>query len=162
MKNYISGSLKVLIDYAIMLLLFFVFLLVGINHLAIYSSVILIFGLFILYSDFNTLALKERKPAYNIVNYPLKGLLMGFLGFSPIILIVVVLNILDFGSETGNQIKGALLKVITGPIFGFLSSNLLLLLIVPAIVTLAYMTGYYGKETPRLFKAKPRKKVARR
>jgi hypothetical protein len=162
MKNYISGSLKVLVDYAIMLLLFFVFLLAGINHLAIYSSVIFILGLFILYSDFNTLALKERKPAYNIVNYPLKGLLMGFLGFSPIILIVLVLNFLDFGSEIGNTIRGALLKIITGPIFGFLSSNLLLLLLVPAIVTFAYMAGYYGKEIPRFFKPKPRKKVVRR
>jgi hypothetical protein len=163
MKNhYISGSVKVLTNYLIMLLLFIVFLLVGINHLAIYSSVILVLGLFIVYSDFNSLALKERKPGNNTVNYPLKGFLMGFLGFSPIILISLLLNFIDIGSTTGNQIKLAILKVITGPIFGFLSANLLLLLIIPIAAGAAYLSGYYGIGKPKFLNPKPRKKVVKK
>jgi hypothetical protein len=162
MKNYVSGSLKVLVDYSVMLLLFIVFLLVGINHLIIYTSVILLLGLFILYSDFNALALKERKPGNNIINYPLKGLVLGFFGFLPIIVIVLVLNFMDLGNVTGNQIKGAILKIVTGPIFGFSTSNLFLLLIVPIVVAASYMTGYFGIGKPKFLNAKPRKKVVRR
>ena len=162
MKNYLSGSLKVFTDYSIMLLLFIVFLLVGINHLAIYTSVVLLLGLFILYSDFNSIALKERKPGNNIVNYPLKGFVLGFAGFSPIIVIALLLYIIDFGSATNNQIKMAILKVITGPIFGFLTTNLILLLIVPIVVGASYMTGYYGIGKPKFLIAKPKKKVVRK
>lgn len=162
MKTYISGSLKVLMNYGIILLIFIIFLPAGLNSISIYSWVIFILMLLLLYSDFNSLALKERKPAYNIVNYPLKGLIMGAAGFLPIIIIALVLNLADFGSENANIIKNAILKVITAPLFGFLTENLLLLLIIPVVVGLAYLAGHYGKELPRIFKSKPRKKVVRK
>jgi hypothetical protein len=162
MKNYLSGSLKVLTDYSIMLIIFIVFLLVGINHLIIYSSVILLLGLFIIYADFNSIALKERKPANNIVNYPLKGFVLGLLGFSPIIIIALLLNFINLGNDFNNTIKMAIFKVIAGPIFGFISTNLLLLLIVPVAVGLSYMAGYFGIGKPKFLIAKPRTKVVRK
>jgi hypothetical protein len=158
MKTYINGSVKVLIDYAMTLLIFIIFLPAGFIQLPIYSIIIFLLGGYILYSDFNLLAVKERKPSYNTINYPLKGLVMGLLGFSPIMIIVILLNIINFGSGNGNLIKSGIVKILTAPIFGFISTNPISLLIIPAIVAVAYMAGHHGKEMPSLFKPKPKRK----
>jgi hypothetical protein len=141
-----------------MILLFVIFLPLGISHIPIFTIVILLFGLYILSVDFNALAIVERKPANNISTHPFKGMISGILGIIPVLIIVLVINSLNFGSKTGNIIRVDIIKVILAPVFGFVSANVLFVLMIPIVTTLTYLYGYYGKKLPGTFKGKSMRK----
>lgn len=162
MKNYIGGSLKILINYSVAFLLFLLFLPVGASHPNIYSFIMLFLALIIVYSDYNALALKERRPGNNIVHYPLKGFFMAACGFIPVAALVLTLRFIAAGGNTdGDKVIFGISKLILGPVLGLFTTNLLILLIFPLVGGGAYLAGFYGKEIPRLFKHKPRKKVVK-
>ena len=158
MKSHFKGSLKVLLNYLIMLIIFFVFLPVGISYLWAFC-IFLFIEILYFYSEFNDLALKERKPTSNVVHYPLKGFVMGLLGMAPIALITLVVNILDLGTKTANDIKLGILRLFLGPTLGLYTTNYLIFLIFPLAIGLGYLTGFYGVTVSRLFRRKLSKKA---
>lgn len=159
MKEYIKGGLKVLSNYTIALIFFVIFLYTFIvitgdnfvNWLHYYSFVIFLLLFAIIYSDFSRLGKKEKRPQYGIKAYPVKGLVYGLIGFSPIILIEAIYPFIKFDDEILIRIKEIILDVILGPVYFVLRtgnksviSYICASLIVPVIAMLSYMAGYYG------------------
>ncbi len=159
MKYFIKKSLKLLIDYLIALVIFGVFLYPVISlagekfsfWLPVYSFIIFLILTLIVYSDFKTLALTEKKPQYNLNPYPYKGLLMGITGFIPIFLISIVYLLLSFNDDTVERLKEIVYKAFLGPVYFIIRwggetslSYIGALLALPLIAMLGYMAGYYN------------------
>jgi len=167
MMNYIKGGLKVLTGYCITLLIFGVFLsiflsMAGDNSfkwLPVYSFVIFILMSFMMYSDMHTLAVKEKRPQYNLKPYPFKGFILGLIGFSPFILLELVYPLIRLEGELPNRIKHLALNTLLGPLYGFIKlggstpvAYAIAALIVPILAMLGYMSGFYGFELSKHFK----------
>src|SRR5690554_1542045 len=104
LKNHIKGGLKVLGDYGAGLLIYFILLYTFIAitgegfsaWLPVYSFIMFSIMALILYSDMWSLAVKEKKPQYNLNPYPAKGFVLGLIGFFPIIIILITAYVLNF------------------------------------------------------------------
>jgi hypothetical protein len=170
--NYIKSGAKVFGDYLISLILFIVFLYPFIvitgesfsNWLPVYSILIFIPMFSILYSNLNSIAKKEKRSEDRLKVYPLKGLIIGLIGFSPVILLEMVYPLIIFDNPAANRLKELVLKTILGPVFFILRftgtsavSYAIASLVVPAIAMLGYITGYYDIRLNEVF----RKKIAK-
>ena len=161
MKEYIKNGSKVLFDYVTSLILFVVFLYVFMSLakdnfgvlLPYYSLLLFLFAFFVIYNDMKRLALKEKKPQYELHPYPLKGLVYGLLGIVPIALPVAVAALIPLGNEASERIKELAINTFLGPVFfmakwfdesvlGYIAA----ILLIPLISTLGYLAGYYGIE----------------
>ena len=164
--NYIKGGLKVFTGYLMSLLVFVIFLYLFISvtkdsfyaWLPLYSFILFVLMFLIIYSDMRKLAVKERKPQYNLNPYPFKGLVLGLIGFSPLILLELVYPLLIFGSEPLNRVKHLVLNTLMGPLYfvvrlgnGSVWAYAAASLVVPVIAMLAYLAGYYGFELMKFF-----------
>lgn len=91
LKNHIKGGLRVLGDYGAGLLIYFILLYSFIaitgdkfsDWLPLYSIIMFAIVALLLYSDMWNLAAKEKKPQYDLKPYPMKGLVLGLIGFFP-------------------------------------------------------------------------------
>ncbi len=153
MKNYIKSSLKVLADYGLSLLLFCIFVISMYKYLSVFSFIIFLLMFALIYSDFKKLAIKEKRPHFETVHYPLKGFVLGFLGFLPIMLIEAVYPLINFNDKVLDGIKHVALNAILSPLFWFIKLGnevwyfyALAPLIVVVITGLGYAAGYYGIE----------------
>ncbi|RCX13249.1 hypothetical protein DFR58_11867 [Anaerobacterium chartisolvens] len=153
MKNYIKGSLKVLADYGLSLLLFCIFVISMYKYLSVFSFIIFLLMFALIYSDFKKLAIKEKRPHSEVPRYPLKGFVLGFFGFLPIMLIEAVYPLINFNDKVLEGIKHLALNTILSPLFWFIKLGnevwyfyALAPLIVIAITGLGYVAGYYGIE----------------
>lgn len=170
MNNYLKGGLKILGSYVITLLIFVVFLYAFLSiardkfsyWLPIYSFVFFLLLFAIIYSDMRKLALKEKRPQYNLNPYPLKGLVYGFIGFLPVIILELIYPLIALDNNVLIRIKELILKTLMGPLYfiiklggGTTIAYIIASLIIPAISMLAYMAGYYGFELGKYFKKTP-------
>lgn len=161
MKNIIKGSLKVFANYLISLIIFVLFLytfflIVKENYskwLPLYSGINFILMASIMYNDLKKLAKKEKRPQYALNPHPLKGLLLGVIGFLPVVIFEIVYIFLNFDNEIKNRIAELALKTILGPVYIFVRliggttvGYILASLTVPVVAMLGYMAGYYGFE----------------
>jgi len=152
-KNYIKDSLKVFFDYGIAVLIFVFFVYTFFKYLVVYSLVIFLLMSAILYSDMHKLATKEKRPQYNLKPYPLKGLVIGILGFSPFIVVELLYPFIVFNSEVANRIKHLALNTLLSPMYTVLKlgheypqSYAIASMVVPIIAALGYAAGFYGFE----------------
>ena len=173
--NYIKNSFKVLFGYLVSLLVFAIFIYVfislakdNISMLLPYYSLLFFFMAFaIVYTDMKKLAEKEKKPQYNFDPYPLKGLVYGFIGFLPVILIVVVSFFVTFGNQFADHLKHLAINTLMGPLFfiiriaseaplGYIAACL----VIPVIAMLGYLAGFYGFNVTGYLKKKDNSKTA--
>lgn len=159
MKNYIRNSAKILYDYAIVLIMFAIFMYVFMSltkenfnqWLPVYSFLLFLFAFFIIYSDMKSLAMKEKKPQYELNPYPLKGLVYGLIGTIPVALAVIVAALIHLGSVDVERIKHLAINTFLGPMYfiirwlnetpiGYMAA----ILVLPLIAMLGYLAGYYG------------------
>lgn len=174
-KNHLKGGLKVLGDYLAGLLIYFILLYTFIaitgdkfsEWLPVYSLVMFLLTALIIYSDMWGLAEKEKKPQYQLDPYPLKGLVLGFIGFSPLIIIQLVALFLNFKEPVFNSLKTAILQnILLGPLYFSLNlfgktviAHIITSLIIPILCMISYLMGFYGIE---IKKAKKRVEVERK
>jgi len=166
-RDHIKGGLKILFDYTVSMLVFGVFFItfVGIlkdNYYAwlpVYSFVMFLLVYALVYSDVKRIAIKEKKPQYNLKPYPLKGLVLGIIGFLPYILIELLTVIITFQDEFLNNLEHKLLNGFLGPLYFIIrlgksttQAYVIASLVVPFIAMIAYLAGYYGFEAGKLFK----------
>ncbi|MGI6777782.1 MAG: hypothetical protein ACOX7R_07090 [Acetivibrionales bacterium] len=170
--NYLKSGAKVFGNYLISLVFFIVFLYPFIvitgerfsNWLPIYSILIFIPMFSMLFSNLNSLAKKEKRSENPLKVYPLKGLIIGLIGFSPVILLEIIYPLIVLNNPTANRLKELALKTILGPVFFILRftgtnavSYAIASLVVPAIAMLGYITGFYDIRLNEVF----RKKIAK-
>lgn len=161
MKNIIKSALKVLGDYFVSLIIFVLFLytffvITKENYskwIPLYSGVNFVLMVSLMYTDMKKLARKEKRPQYNLNPYPLKGFVLGIIGFLPVIILEIVYIFLNFNSEVKNRVAELALKAILGPVYIFVRlaggttfGYVLASLVVPIVAMLGYMAGYYGFE----------------
>jgi len=171
MKDYIKNGFRIFIDYLISLVIFGVFLYTFLaitkdnysKWIPIYSFIIFILLYFMVYSDLKKLAIKEKRPQYNLKPYPLKGLILGFIGFSPLIIIQLIYPLIVFEDPVANRIKELVLKTLLGPVYfmvrlfgGTTIAYVIASLLVPLVSMFAYMAGFYGLQ---FIKRKPKPAV---
>jgi len=102
LKTFIRHALKVATDYVAMLFVFVIFSfpiisLSGDNPSTPvrWFSGLLFLGLFsLVYKDLWEIAVRERRPQYEINPKPLRGLLLGLAGISPVALVLIVIAVL--------------------------------------------------------------------
>jgi len=169
MKNILKSSLKVLGDYFVSLIIFVIFLytffvITKDNYskwIPLYSGINFILMASIMYTDMKNLGKKEKRPQYNLSPHPLKGFVLGIIGFLPVIILEIVYTFLNFNNEVNNRIAELALKVILGPVYIFVrlvggttAGYILASLAVPVVTALGYMAGYYGFEFRKKIGAK--------
>ncbi len=159
MKQYIKTGGKILYDYAMSLIIFVVFLypfigLTGENlytWLPLYCIIVFIFTFILIYADMKALAIKEKKPQYELNPYPLKGLVYGLLAIIPVILIIGMLSLIRFDSSIADRISHLAINTLLGPMYfiiGWMKESILgyaaAILVIPILAMLGYLAGYYG------------------
>lgn len=163
MKNYINGGLRVLTGYAKVVAIYIIFFAAIFRSFqeknlifSIYSALMLIILFAIIYSDNKRLAIKEKKSYSAVPCYPLKGLVLGFIGFSPVILIELIYPFISLNNQGLYDIKQLILNTFMAPLYPIYKSlnempigYVLASLVVPAIAMIGYLAGYYG------FRVKP-------
>lgn len=159
MKQYMKTGGKILYDYAMSLIIFVVFLypfigLAGENlytWLPLYCIIIFIFTFILIYSDMKALAIKEKKPQYELNPYPLKGLVYGLVGIIPVVIVAVVLSLLRFDNVTMDRLRHLAINTLLGPMYfiiGWMKESLIgyaaAILVIPILAMLGYLAGYFG------------------
>jgi len=159
MKNYVKNGAKVLFDYAIVLIIFGILIYVLLiitkdsfnNWLPYYSLLLFLVAFLLIYTDMKSLALKEKKPQYDLHPYPFKGLVYGLIGVIPIALIVAVAAGIHLENDIAQHLKHVAINAFLGPMYfiirwlneapvGYIAAIILL----PLIAMLGYLAGYYG------------------
>lgn len=166
MKYFVRKALKTSVDYAIVLVIYVIFLYTFVaitgdkfyNWLPVYSVVNFLLLFLILYNDYKMLAMKERKPQYNLNPYRLKGFYMGVLGFLPVVIAVTVLFSIRFEDELAARLAELVAKGFLGPVYFILRAGGETFLTyagamftVPAIAALGYLAGYHNFSIRNLF-----------
>ena len=159
MKNYIKSGLRVFVDYVISLVVFVIFLYMFLaitkdnysKWIPLYSFLNFLLLYAMLYSDLRKLAVKEKRPQYNLNPYPVKGLVLGLIGFLPLIVIQLIYPLIVFNDPVANRIKELVLKTLMGPVYfmvrlagGTTVGYVVASLLVPLVSMFAYMAGFYG------------------
>lgn len=172
MKNYIKNGAKVLYNYALTLIVFAIFIYIFIsaaganfgNYLPYYSFGVFLLAFFIIYSDMKRLALKEKRPQYDLDPYPLKGFVYGLIGVIPIALVEIVSVFMVFDAEFANNIKRIALHSLMGPLFFIIRifgkqplGYILATLAIPVVSMLGYLAGYYSFDIIRRIKKEDKK-----
>ncbi|NMA67693.1 MAG: hypothetical protein GX957_15930 [Clostridiaceae bacterium] len=124
--SQIKRGLKVTSSYLLSLVLFGVFLmpLISIfkenNESAIFTYSIIIFLLMFssIYIEMSKIAFKEKRPQYNINPPPFKGLLYGFIGIIPLVLVEVIIFMIKFPEDLLTLHK-RIYQGFAGPLYWF-------------------------------------------
>ena len=159
MRDYVRNGLKVLYNYIIVLVIYVIFIYVFLSitqdkfndWLPLYCILLFIFLFFLLYTDMKALAVKEKRPQYDLHPYPLKGLVYGALGTLPVAVVVAVASLIRLQNDIIQHMKHVAINVFLGPMYfvirwlhespaGYAAAILLL----PVIAMLGYLAGYYG------------------
>lgn len=177
-KKFIKTSMEILTAYLSILLIFILFLYVFISFtkdayskwIPLYSFIHFLLLYILIYPGMKKTAQKEKKYQNETPKYPLKGLVYGFMGFLPFIIIslLYVFYVLAFGYLRPLEVA---YKTLIGPVywvvrlFGLtIPAYVISLLVVPIIAGAGYVFGYYdidvlkilGKKQPE--QTKPFKK----
>lgn len=117
-------GLKVTTSYLTALLLFLIFIMPILTiaqdglegTVTIFSFSVFLIMFYIIYTDMHNIAFKEKRPQYNINPPPYKGVLYGFIGIVPLVLIQSVLLIIKF-PEDMLTFKKRLYQAFGGPLY---------------------------------------------
>ena len=163
----LKNSLKVFTSYIMALTVFLVFLPAPLSlskdnslfWFLFYCYLMFTLMTLLIFSDMKKLAEKERKPEYNLKPHPLKGLLMGVIGFVPFIAVELVYPFIAFQNVLADKIKYLVFNGLLGPLYGFINlggespaAYILASAAVPVIAMLGYMAGYWGIDLKALVK----------
>lgn len=159
MKQYIKSGARILYNYSMTLIFFVMFMYPFMSvtgdkfnaWLPAYCLIGFAFIAFLTYTDMKELAVKEKKPQYELDPRPWKGLVMGLLGFIPVALVVSVLSLLRFETEFAERLKHLAINGILGPVYfvvrlfnesiiGYIAA----ILLIPAVAAIGYLMGFYG------------------
>jgi len=159
MKEYFKGAFKTFFDYTFVLLAFILFLYAFLNYLWFYSFMFFLLFTIVIYADYRELAQKEKRKYANEKPYPLKGFILGFLGFSPYIIALLVYPFIKLEGEVANRIKELVLNTLLGILYWFYKlgnesplAYWLAVLLVPLLAGLGYLAGYYGFDFGAFYK----------
>lgn len=156
--SQIKRSLKVLSSYGMTLILLLVFMMpiLGLAKdntptvMAIVSFLLFLMLFASLYTDMRDIAIKEKRPQYEINPPPYKGLLYGAMGVLPLVIIQVVL-ILIVVPEGFTELLRRFYQGVNGPLYWFskLIGNapvhyVLSYILVVVIAGLGYFAGHKG------------------
>lgn len=105
--SQIKRSLKICTDYALALILFFLFTMPVIsgakgnaqNGMTYLSIGIFIILFYTVYVDMRNIAFKEKRPQYNITPPSYKGFLYGLMGIIPLVVIQIILILIKVPTE---------------------------------------------------------------
>ena len=158
MKYFLRNALRTSLDYLIVLVIFLVFLYTFIaitgehftKWLPFYSAINFLILFFILYGDYRQLAIREKRPQYEIKTYPLKGVPLGLVGCVPIVALFIILSVIKTDDELLARLMEIAIDGVLGPLY-FIANAIgnspyayaVAILMVPVIVTLGYLAGYY-------------------
>lgn len=158
MKYFLRNALRTSLDYLIVLVIFLVFLYTFIaitgehftKWLPFYSAINFLILFFILYGDYRQLAIREKRPQYDIKTYPLKGVPLGLVGCVPIVALFIILSVIKTDDELLARLMEIAIDGVLGPLY-FIANAIgnspyayaVAILMVPVIVTLGYLAGYY-------------------
>lgn len=173
MKNLIKDSFKVFTSYLLAFLVFSVFLIVVIGMartterlyfwLPAYSFVNFLILVSAIYNDIRRLAKIEKRPEYNMNPYPLKGLVIGIIGFIPVALVEAVYPLISFEDPVLMRIAHASLNTVMGPLYfiiriggGTTMAYVAASFVVPVLSMLSYLAGYYNFDLRRIIGKKPK------
>lgn len=171
MKNLLQGSLKILGDYFVTLLIFGILFYPFINltgdkfsyWLPFYSFAFFLMLFCLIYSDMKRLAAKEKRPQHNLGPHPLKGLAYGIIGFAPVIILELLYPFIALNNEALSRLKELVLKFIMGPLYFLIklvgsttAAYIIASLVVPVVSMLSYMAEYYGFEIGKYLRKTPR------
>ncbi len=106
-QSQIKRSLKICTDYALALILFFLFTMPVIsgakentqNAMTYLSIGVFIILFYTVYIDMRNMAFKEKRPQYNINPPFYKGFLYGLMGIIPLVVIQIILIIIKVPTE---------------------------------------------------------------
>ncbi len=159
MKNYRKNASKVFFDYTAAMILFVIFLYAVFSYsgekfmtyLPYYSALMFALTFVILFFDMKGVGENEKRPQYNLRPYPLKGLVYGFLGFSPFILLELVSVFLVFQDQFASRVEHLVINTMLGPMYFIIgmmgekpSGYVAATLVIPAIAMFGYIWGYFG------------------
>lgn len=159
MKNYLKGAWASLKDYMILDIVFIVFLVpiisLGKNNLIIwvqyYSFAIFLAMLSIMYVDFHYLAVKEKRPQYDLKPFPLKGFIYGIISLIPMGIFSLIYVMLRFSDPIFDRMKHLVFNCLVGPEYWLvkLGNETTLayvgaILLIPLITGVAYLAGNQG------------------
>ncbi|NJD01128.1 MAG: hypothetical protein FIA99_00665 [Ruminiclostridium sp.] len=175
--KHIKNGLKVLFDYGISLLVFGIFIFVFLSLakdnmnklLPFYSLLFFLMAFSIIYTDMKKLAETEKKPQYNLNPYPVKGLIYGLIGFSPIVILEIVSVFIVFSDQLAERFKHLTINTLMGPLYFIIRGAgeqpigyILASLTVPFIALLGYLAGYYGFNITKYFKKEEQSKTTQK
>lgn len=106
-QSQIRRSLKICTNYALALILFFLFIMPVIsgakentqNAMTYLSIAIFLILFYIVYVDMRNTAFKEKRPQYNINPPSYKGFIYGLIGIIPLIIIQIILILIKVPTE---------------------------------------------------------------
>ncbi len=157
--SVIKRALKVTTSYLLTLIVFAVFSVIvlsfGENTIAtamtVFSFLLFLLLFYTAYVDMRVIAFKEKRPQYNINPSPFKGLLYGFIGSLPVLIIQILTLVIKIpGLPPEALLMRRILQAVSGPLYWFARlignapvSYMLSLLLVVLIAGLGYYAGYY-------------------
>lgn len=159
MKDYLKGAWMSFKDYGIFDILFVVFMVpilsLGKDNLIVwiqyYSLAVFLIMLLVLYADFHHLAVKEKRPQYDLKPYPLKGFVYGFISIIPMGLLGLLYVTLTFSDPILDRMKHLVFNCLVGPEYWLvkLGNETALayvgaVLLIPVITGLSYLAGNLG------------------
>lgn len=151
MSNHIKDGLKLLSIYGIILVIYIIFLSAAIRFLLVYSIIMMVILAFLIFSETKRLAEKEKRGYTKVPCYPLKGLVIGFLGFSPILLFEIIYPFVNLNTEELNNVKSLALNALMAPLYPIYKlfnempiGYFLASLFVPIIAMIGYYLGHTG------------------
>ncbi len=159
MKHYIKCGAKILYNYSMTLLVFFIFIYPFMavtgdkfnNWLPVYCFAAFTFVALLTYSDMKELAVKEKKPQYELEPRPWKGLVIGLMAMLPVALAVSVLALLHFEASYAERIKHLAINGLLGPAYFIIRlfnesivGYIVAILLIPAVAAIGYLMGYFG------------------
>lgn len=168
MKNHLKDGFKVFTSYLLAFLVFSVFLIVVLGMtrtterfyfwLPTYSFLNFLILASAIYNEISRLGRIERRPEYDMNPYPLKGLVIGIIGFIPVALVEAIYPFIHFDDPLLMRIAHAALNTVMGPLYFIIRigkstpiSYVMASLVVPVLSMLSYLVGYYNIQPKKVF-----------
>jgi len=156
--SQIRRGLKITGDYFAVLLIFGIFSSIALSifkddlekGIFVFSILLFLIMFSMIYTSMMDIAIREKRPQYNINPSPYKGFLYGIIGTLPLFLIQMIYYVVVLPEEF-DILKKRVLQAFTGPLYWlakFISQEAwayhLVLLVIPVIAGLGYLAGYHG------------------
>ncbi|MBN2852248.1 MAG: hypothetical protein JXQ23_05865 [Clostridia bacterium] len=158
MKDFLKGSFKVLSSYTTGVFLFSFFLIAPLSMennqylwLSILSFIMYLFLWSFMFQQIRKLGIYESKPTTEIKSYPFKGLVYGFAGFLPYIIIEII-YFLIYVPNTSLALTTfhGIFRCLFGPLYFLIRglnytwyAYLIATVMIPVISMIGYLAGYY-------------------